>query len=130
MSGLERGIPSLFVDLKGLYVDYGKMLIVGEIVEGIVKDLEQDAMSMKSGAWMGPPRRPFLTPRHGLASYGSAVGVLLSCSSSITSSLSITCLRPIPRASRDCFATYAYPARNLHGESNDPEASWGTPCSC
>ncbi|KAK4688996.1 N-alpha-acetyltransferase 15/16, NatA auxiliary subunit, partial [Tremellales sp. Uapishka_1] len=41
--GLERGVPSLFVDVKGVYGDAEKMKIVGDIVEEIVAKLEKDA---------------------------------------------------------------------------------------
>lgn len=40
--GLERGVPSLFVDIKGLYTDAEKMAAVGEIMEGIVAKLEAE----------------------------------------------------------------------------------------
>ena len=40
MNGLEKGVPSLFVDVKGVYVDASRMAIVGEILEDIVKSLE------------------------------------------------------------------------------------------
>lgn len=41
--GLERGVPSLFVDIKGIYRDGAKMSIVGEVVEDIVSKLRADA---------------------------------------------------------------------------------------
>lgn len=44
VTGLEKGIPSLFVDVKGLYTDAGKMAVVGEVVEEIVQKLEQDKL--------------------------------------------------------------------------------------
>ncbi|KAL7423428.1 hypothetical protein Q5752_001008 [Cryptotrichosporon argae] len=43
VAGLERGIPSLFVDIKGLYRDQDKLRAVGDIVEGLVKKLEAEA---------------------------------------------------------------------------------------
>ncbi len=44
VSGLERGIPSLFVDVKGVYHGHPeKMAVVGEIMEQIVLQLENDA---------------------------------------------------------------------------------------
>ncbi|WRT68302.1 uncharacterized protein IL334_005278 [Kwoniella shivajii] len=43
VKGLERGVPSLFVDVKGVYTDSEKMKIVGDIVEEIVAKLEKDA---------------------------------------------------------------------------------------
>ena len=39
---LERGIPSLFVDVKGLYADAAKMRVVGEVVEEVIADLEKE----------------------------------------------------------------------------------------
>lgn len=42
VSGLERGIPSLFVDLKGIYRDADKMSAVGDIVADIVKKLQAE----------------------------------------------------------------------------------------
>lgn len=44
MAGLEKGVPSLFVDVKGLYTDAGKMAVVGEVVEDIVQKLEKDTL--------------------------------------------------------------------------------------
>lgn len=44
MAGLEKGVPSLFVDVKGLYTDAGKMALVGEVVEEIVQKLEQGSL--------------------------------------------------------------------------------------
>jgi peptide alpha-N-acetyltransferase len=41
---LEKGVPSLFVDIKGLYRDASKMTAVGEIVEGLIVDLEQEKL--------------------------------------------------------------------------------------
>lgn len=38
--GLERGVPSLFVDVKGVYTDAAKMTVVGEVMEEIVAKLE------------------------------------------------------------------------------------------
>jgi len=43
ITGLERGVPSLFVDVKGVYSSSNKMSIVGEVVEYIVSQLEKDA---------------------------------------------------------------------------------------
>jgi hypothetical protein len=43
VSGLEKGLPSLFVDVKGVYVDSEKMKIVGEIVENLIVQLEADS---------------------------------------------------------------------------------------
>jgi hypothetical protein len=42
VSGLEKGVPSLFVDVKSVYVDGEKMRIVGEIVESLITQLEGD----------------------------------------------------------------------------------------
>lgn len=44
VAGLERGIPSLFVDVKGVYTgNPGKMAVIGEIVEETVVQLQKDA---------------------------------------------------------------------------------------
>ena len=37
-------MPSLFVDVKGLYRDASKMAAVGEIVEELVVDLEKEKL--------------------------------------------------------------------------------------
>lgn len=37
-------MPSLFVDVKGLYTDAGKMAVVGEVVQDIVSKLEQEEL--------------------------------------------------------------------------------------
>ena len=42
IAGLERGVPSLFVDVKGVYTDAEKLAIVGEILEETVSKLEED----------------------------------------------------------------------------------------
>ncbi|WWC63187.1 uncharacterized protein I303_105787 [Kwoniella dejecticola CBS 10117] len=52
--GLERGVPSLFVDVKGVYTDSEKMKVVGEIVEEIVAKLEKDA-SLTDDDSISPP---------------------------------------------------------------------------
>lgn len=44
IAGLEKGVPSLFVDVKGLYTDGDKMKTVGEIVEDIVSQLEKESL--------------------------------------------------------------------------------------
>jgi hypothetical protein len=44
IAGLEKGVPSLFVDVKGLYRDASKMAAVGEIVEELVVDLEKEKL--------------------------------------------------------------------------------------
>nr|XP_019044577.1 peptide alpha-N-acetyltransferase [Kwoniella bestiolae CBS 10118]OCF23507.1 peptide alpha-N-acetyltransferase [Kwoniella bestiolae CBS 10118] len=54
VKGLERGVPSLFVDVKGVYTDAEKMKIVGEIVEEIVGKLEKDA-SLSNDDSISPP---------------------------------------------------------------------------
>ncbi|KAK8854865.1 hypothetical protein IAR55_003604 [Kwoniella newhampshirensis] len=52
--GLERGVPSLFVDVKSVYSDASKMTAVGEIVEEIVSKLEKDA-SLGGDDSISPP---------------------------------------------------------------------------
>ncbi len=42
LKGLEKGIPSLFVDIKGLYVDREKMNVVESILVGWQAKLEAD----------------------------------------------------------------------------------------
>lgn len=49
IKGLERGVPSLFVDVKSIYSDQEKMVIVGEIVEGIIQKLEKDSTLSSDG---------------------------------------------------------------------------------
>lgn len=49
IKGLERGVPSLFVDVKSIYSDQEKMVIVGEIVEGIIQKLEKDSTLSNDG---------------------------------------------------------------------------------
>jgi hypothetical protein len=43
ITGLERGVPSLFVDVKPLYSDAEKMVVVGEIIEEVVTKLEAES---------------------------------------------------------------------------------------
>lgn len=43
INGLEKGIPSLFVDIKSLYTDAEKMVAVGEVVEDVIESLQKDA---------------------------------------------------------------------------------------
>ncbi|WVQ81930.1 hypothetical protein IAT38_004057 [Cryptococcus sp. DSM 104549] len=54
VKGLERGVPSLFVDIKGVYSDAAKMTAVGEIVEGIISKLEKNATLNDDGS-IAPP---------------------------------------------------------------------------
>ena len=41
LSGLARGVPSLFADIKSLYSNVKKRDAVQEIVEGVLADLEK-----------------------------------------------------------------------------------------
>ncbi|WWD18986.1 hypothetical protein CI109_103443 [Kwoniella shandongensis] len=52
--GLERGVPSLFVDVKGVYTDATKMTAVGEIVEEIVSKLQKDS-TLNDADSISPP---------------------------------------------------------------------------
>ncbi|BEI81931.1 hypothetical protein CcaverHIS002_0210910 [Cutaneotrichosporon cavernicola] len=52
--GLERGVPSLFVDVKGLYTDAAKMATVGELTEEIVRELQAEH-SLHSDDTVPPP---------------------------------------------------------------------------
>ncbi len=40
IAGLERGVPSLFVDIKGLYGNKKKLLAVEEVLKGLRQKLE------------------------------------------------------------------------------------------
>jgi peptide alpha-N-acetyltransferase len=40
--GLERGVPSLFVDVKGVYRDSARMAIVGEVIQEITEKLKAE----------------------------------------------------------------------------------------
>lgn len=42
-SGLTRGIPSLFADVKSLYVDEEKAKTIGSIAEAVTKRLSETA---------------------------------------------------------------------------------------
>jgi peptide alpha-N-acetyltransferase len=59
ISGLEKGVPSLFVDVKGVYVDAKRMEIVGEILEETISQLEKDASLHDDGEYS--PYRTGLT---------------------------------------------------------------------
>lgn len=50
VAGLERGVPSLFVDIKSLYQNGDKMAVVGEIVEDVVTKLEAETSLHGDGA--------------------------------------------------------------------------------
>ncbi|KIR73584.1 peptide alpha-N-acetyltransferase [Cryptococcus deuterogattii CA1014] len=54
IKGLERGVPSLFVDIKSIYSDQQKMTAVGEIVEDIIQKLEKDSTLSNDGT-IAPP---------------------------------------------------------------------------
>ncbi|OCF40829.1 peptide alpha-N-acetyltransferase [Kwoniella heveanensis CBS 569] len=54
VKGLERGVPSLFVDVKGVYSDSAKLNAVGEIVEEIVSKLEKEK-SLNDDGSISPP---------------------------------------------------------------------------
>lgn len=41
LNGFNRGVPSLFVDLRPLYSDEEKRVIVEEIVEGFREEIEK-----------------------------------------------------------------------------------------
>jgi peptide alpha-N-acetyltransferase len=44
IAGLEKGVPSLFVDVKGLYRDASKMAAVGAIAEDLIVQLENEKL--------------------------------------------------------------------------------------
>lgn len=48
MRGLKRGIPSLFVDLRPLYQDIQKRVIVEELVDGYRRTLEENGLPDRS----------------------------------------------------------------------------------
>ncbi|KAL1413384.1 hypothetical protein Q8F55_001146 [Vanrija albida] len=52
--GLERGVPSLFVDVKGVYGDQAKLAAVGEIIADIVDKVKADA-SLHGDDTVPPP---------------------------------------------------------------------------
>lgn len=52
IKGLERGVPSLFVDIKSIYSDQQKMTAVGEIVEDIIQKLEKDSTLSNDGPFL------------------------------------------------------------------------------
>ncbi|WVQ74848.1 hypothetical protein IAR50_004455 [Cryptococcus sp. DSM 104548] len=54
VKGLERGVPSLFVDVKSVYADSSKMTVVGEIVQEIVSKLEKESTLANDGS-IAPP---------------------------------------------------------------------------
>ncbi|GHJ85614.1 hypothetical protein NliqN6_2016 [Naganishia liquefaciens] len=54
-AGLEKGIPSLFVDLKGLYKDQTKLQTIEDILEEMKKKLEAEQASTQSVEEISPP---------------------------------------------------------------------------
>ncbi|KAJ9125287.1 hypothetical protein QFC22_000243 [Naganishia vaughanmartiniae] len=54
-AGLEKGIPSLFVDLKGLYKDKAKLKVVESILEDLKQKLEVESTSAPDGEPISPP---------------------------------------------------------------------------
>jgi hypothetical protein len=79
VNGLERGVPSLFVDVKGVYVEAAKMEIVGEILEETIAALEKDASLHNDGKLSRTTRPLILNFRHHCPSYNTTLGVLLPC---------------------------------------------------
>ncbi|KAJ3878416.1 NMDA receptor-regulated protein 1-domain-containing protein [Lentinula edodes] len=54
LSGLKKGIPSLFVDVKSLYVDHAKLRSLQDIAESIRKDTTPDPSSAPSSTSTEP----------------------------------------------------------------------------
>ena len=54
ITGLERGVPSLFVDVKGVYTDKEKLAIVGEVLEEVIGKLEKGT-SLHNDETVAPP---------------------------------------------------------------------------
>jgi hypothetical protein len=54
-SGLSKGIPSLFVDLKDLYRDQGKRQVIEELVEGYNKSYALESNASLSSSPSEPP---------------------------------------------------------------------------
>jgi hypothetical protein len=54
-AGLEKGIPSLFVDLKGLYKDQEKLRVIESILEEMKQKLEAEHASVESKEEIAPP---------------------------------------------------------------------------
>ena len=54
-SGLSKGIPSLFVDLKDLYRDQDKQQVIEELVEGYSKTYAPEGNASSSSSRSEPP---------------------------------------------------------------------------
>ncbi|KAJ9115715.1 hypothetical protein QFC20_001042 [Naganishia adeliensis] len=54
-AGLEKGIPSLFVDLKGLYEDQNKLRAIEGILEDMKKKLEAEYAASQETEVISPP---------------------------------------------------------------------------
>ncbi|KAJ9127946.1 hypothetical protein QFC24_000231 [Naganishia onofrii] len=54
-AGLEKGIPSLFVDLKGLYKDQAKLEVVETILEDLKRKLEAESTAASDSQPISPP---------------------------------------------------------------------------
>lgn len=54
-AGLEKGIPSLFVDLKGLYKDQNKLRVIEGILEDMKAKLEAEYAASQETEVISPP---------------------------------------------------------------------------
>jgi len=118
--GLERGVPSLFVDVKGVYVDADKMAIVGEVIEDIVKALKAETSLHGDGTLTGCVLSSH--NRHRAPSHHSPLGVLLPRSSPRSPPPPQPGPQAFPRAPRACSPAHPHIARALHGQGARPQA--------
>lgn len=126
IAGLERGVPSLFVDVKGLYTDADKLAIVGEIVEETVSNLEKD-VSLHGDGELTRALSATAHDRLGRPSHRPSLGILLPRPPPFAPIPPQPISRPFTRASREGKPTYPHPPRNLHGQGARPQASGRPP---
>lgn len=123
VTGFEKGIPSLFVDVKGLYTDAGKMAVVGEVVEEIVQDLESDKLHDD-----GKPhfctgfRELALTNRYDPSTNDTTLGLLFPRSTSRSSEQRKSLSLSGTGATTESTRSYTDSTRDLHGASKGTQA--------
>lgn len=125
VAGLERGVPSLFVDIKSLYTNADKMKAVSEIVEDVVSKLEAETGLHGDGRLTAEAASSVTDGyRHRSSSHDLALGVLLLSTSPCSPKPSVSRIRPIIGPLGQGHQTYPDTARTLYGARYGSQARW------
>jgi hypothetical protein len=116
LSALARGIPSLFTDLKSLYVDEHKCLFIGAFVTRVTQDMASSEISPRN------ERRTLMYPVRLNRSFGISLGNVLSGASSVPYVTNGSVIRFVHYRIR--YEAHSQHAGTVHCKSSHIEACW------